>query len=100
MPIKSEGETGRKGTQEIRDRKARRQGGWPILMPNSTRTQQQAHVETDSTGEFVRKQTTIHSSKIQTKADVDLQALERLRAASAPLPPPSDPGLLLPVRAS
>ena len=41
-----DGENGRKGTQEICDRKARSTGGQPSRMPHSTRTQQPARVET------------------------------------------------------
>ena len=41
-----EGANGRKRTQETRDQKAKRRGGWPGRMPNRTRTQQPARVET------------------------------------------------------
>ena len=41
-----EGENGRKRARYTRDRKTRRQGGYSTHMPNSTRNQQSARVET------------------------------------------------------
>ena len=62
-----QGENGRNRTQQTRDRKVGRHGDWPSRLPNITKNQQQARVETVVNWIIRERQTTEHPKNTKSR---------------------------------